>query len=228
MIVSHKFKFIFIKTRKTAGTSIEVFLSGVCGPRDVITPIEPHVDPHRARNYRGLWNLPRELLTDKGRGFRRELHDWARLKKFYNHASARTVSQRLPAYIWDQYYTFCVERNPWDKTLSFYHHIQKLRSNYLELDDFLRVGPHCIDYPAYTDVSGKLMVDRVLKYENLEAELSEVLDSLKVPFDGSLRERAKSSYRSDRRSYREVLNHDQRDRIAGLYEREIDLHGFKY
>ena len=38
MIVSHKHKFIFIKTKKTAGTAIEAALSELCGPQDVITP----------------------------------------------------------------------------------------------------------------------------------------------------------------------------------------------
>ena len=39
MIVSHAKKFIFVKTRKTSGTSMEVSLSQVCGPDDIITPI---------------------------------------------------------------------------------------------------------------------------------------------------------------------------------------------
>ena len=39
MIVSHAKKLIFVKTRKTSGTSMEVSLSQVCGPDDIITPI---------------------------------------------------------------------------------------------------------------------------------------------------------------------------------------------
>ena len=41
MIASHQHRFIFLKTRKTAGTSVEIALSKVCGPDDVITEISP-------------------------------------------------------------------------------------------------------------------------------------------------------------------------------------------
>lgn len=41
MIVCHEHKFIFIKTRKTAGTSAEIALSQHCGTRDIITPMAP-------------------------------------------------------------------------------------------------------------------------------------------------------------------------------------------
>lgn len=39
MILSHQHRFIFLKTNKTAGTSIEIALSQFCGPDYIIMPI---------------------------------------------------------------------------------------------------------------------------------------------------------------------------------------------
>jgi hypothetical protein len=118
MVISHKHRFIFLKTLKTAGTSIEVFLSGVCDERDVVTPIYPPVPPHAARNYQGLFN---PLRGRSAREIASNCFDCVRLRKFYNHIRCYRLRDRLPPRLWDGYFKFCVERNPWDKTLSFFY-----------------------------------------------------------------------------------------------------------
>lgn len=52
MILSHKHKFIFIKTVKTAGTSIEVDLNQIFGRTDIATPISPHIEEHKPQNFK--------------------------------------------------------------------------------------------------------------------------------------------------------------------------------
>ena len=49
MIASFLHSFVFIKTRKTGGTSVEIVLSSWCGPDDIVTPIEPEDEVMRAR-----------------------------------------------------------------------------------------------------------------------------------------------------------------------------------
>lgn len=41
MILSRSQNFVFIKGRKVAGTSVEMALSTLCGPMDIVTPITP-------------------------------------------------------------------------------------------------------------------------------------------------------------------------------------------
>lgn len=75
MIISHQHKFIFIKTKKTAGTSIEIALSKICGEQDIITPVSPEDEKTRmALGYRGPQNY---------------IINGARL--FYNHIPASDV-----------------------------------------------------------------------------------------------------------------------------------------
>ena len=53
-------RFIFLKTVKTASSSIEIALSSLCGPDDVITPTREDLDEQRAiraQNFR-LGSIP--------------------------------------------------------------------------------------------------------------------------------------------------------------------------
>jgi hypothetical protein len=149
MILSHKYKFIFIKTAKTAGTSIEVFLSKHCGPQDIVTPIMPRVEGHQPRNYEGLINPVPEILERPGKFFYALRHTMTSRTKFYNHMPAREAKQRVPVDVWNGYFKFCVERNPWDKVLSHYSMHAAREGGGLSLDEYLARGRLPINFGTW-------------------------------------------------------------------------------
>lgn len=229
MILSHKHRFIFIKTVKTAGTSIEVFLSKHCGPQDIVTPIVPPIEGHQPRNYEGFINPIPEIVDRPGKLFSALRHTITSCTKFYNHMPACEVNNRVPAHIWNGYFKFCVERNPWDKVLSHYHMHAAREGGSLSLDDYLARRRFPINYFRYTDRSGRnVVVDRIVRYENLLAQLGEVFSQLNIPFDGTLGVAAKSEYRADRRPYQEVFNEAQRRIVENAFAKEIQLYGYRF
>jgi hypothetical protein len=139
------------------------------------------------------------------------------------------VRLRVPPGIWNSYFKFCVERNPWDKVLSHYHmHAYRL-GGALSLDQYFARGKFPINYPRYTTPSGsRIIVDRVVRYENLTDELGEIFTRLNIPFDGDLGARKKGHFRTDRTPYQFVFSPQQRQIVERVFAREIQLHGYRF
>ena len=227
MILSHKYKFIFIKTAKTAGTSIEVFLSKYCAPTDILTPIEPPVEGHQPRNYLGFINPIPEILERPAKFFSVLRHSITSREKFYRHMPAFEVQKRIPYDVWNSYFKFCVERNPWDKVLSHYHMHAAREGGSLSLDQYLARSRFPFNSFRYTNRAGtRIIVDRILHYENLIRELGEVFSQLNIPFEGTLGVQAKSEFRTDRRPYQQMFNDEQRQIVEKAFAKEIELNRY--
>jgi hypothetical protein len=225
MILSHKYKFIFLKTRKTAGTSIEISLSRFCGPHDTLTPISPEDETIRA----DLGSAPRNHefdLVDYSIPECKELvSSGARQPglKFFNHIPAVEARARIGARIWHSYYKFCFERNPWDKVISQFWFDNQSKPDF---DSFVRTGNLWSDFDLYT-INGQMSVDFVGRYETLAEDLATVCARLRMPFDGWL-PRAKGRFRQDRRPYTEVYDRDQANLVARCFAREIKQFGYRF
>jgi hypothetical protein len=142
---------------------------------------------------------------------------------------AREVKQRVPADVWNGYFKFCVERNPWDKVLSHYNMHATREGGALSLDEYLSRARFPINDFRYLDRSrSKIIVDRIVRYENLLVELGKVFAQLNIPFDGTLGVAAKSEYRVDRRPYQEVFNEQQQRIVEKAFAKEIELHGYRF
>jgi len=229
MILSHQYQFIFIKTRKTAGTSIEIALSKFCGEKDIITPISPADEEKRKElGYRGPQNY---LAPFTGYSIK-DAAKWAlhgkKKKRFYNHIPASEIRKLVGDPIWDKYYKFCFERNPWERIISTYFWRYKTEDR-PSISDFIQTE---LDNPLRKSnldlmmIEGQIAVDRVCRYENLTRELEEISAILKLPEVPQLPQ-AKVSFRKDKRSYREILSQEDQDKIRAVFQTEIDLFGYE-
>ena len=240
MVISHRHKFIFIKTAKTAGTSVEAFFSRHCAPGDVFTSTYPPVEGHEPRNWRkwflplkelGSFNYPIDPNNFAERRFfapKRTLADMLKRRKFHEHIPARIARQRIAKEIWDEYHVFTIERNPWDKTLSHYHMQSSVRGGRMSLDEYFARKEFCVNLPIYCDEHGEVLVDQVIKYEELADGIGGLCDRWGIPFEGSLGVRAKGDYRKDRRHYSEVLEERHLEEIDRVFGKEIDMHGYVF
>ena len=110
MLVSHRHRFIYTKTVKTAGTSVEIYFEDACLPPD-----SDIVRGHAIA----------ETVTDAGIiGYRGVDPGESR---YYNHMPASDVRALVGPEVWDSYFKFCVIRNPFDKIVSLWWADRQLR-----------------------------------------------------------------------------------------------------
>lgn len=229
MIISHKYKFIFLKTRKTAGTSIEIALSEFCEKGDIITPIYPPED-ERARIDKGYTGPQNYLVPYHSYSHK----DWlqnilqGKRRKYYNHVPAIDVRRWIGNKTWNSYYKFCFERNPWDKAISLYYFVTKTKNNSLSFWDYLQSEntEHLSNYYIYT-IDEKIAVDHVALYEDLNTEIEKITKILGLPKMPTL-PRIKSGFRDNSKSKEAFFDEKAKKFISHFCKKEIELFSYSF
>ena len=212
MIVSHEHGFVFMKTRKTAGTSVEIALSRVCGPDDVITPV-----------------LEEALRLETGGRGPQNFEAPPLERKAFNHMPVSMVRRMLGRRRFESYFSFAIERNPWDAVVSLYHwHVRDLGEPpaFAAYAASEAVETFAAKQQRIYRLDGRVAVDRVLRYESLADELAEVWAGLGLPGSPDL-PHAKAGVRP-RASYRDYYDAASRDRVADLFAGPIEDLGYEF
>jgi hypothetical protein len=229
MILSHAHRFIYIKTYKTASTSIEAALSEVCGLDDVITEASEQLRGHRqqrAQNYRIAHPLvPQRPLWKRLLG-RPERYYHPSIG-FYEHMPAWRVRAYVGEDIWKRYYKFSFERNPWDRQVSWYHYKTKSKTMKPAFDAFNRDKKRAYveNFDLYSEAD-TIILDFVGRYEALEAGFAEVLGA--VGLTGRATLPVTNVSKNKDRDYRSYYTGESRDLIANWYRREIAHFGYTF
>ena len=193
MILSHRHRFIFVKPRKTAGSSVEVALSRLLEPGDVATSLARDEEPLRVvqpgvRVGSG-WFWPESPFQPP-----RRLRNHSGLSKVYGafHPEVR------------HYKVVSMTRNPWDRAVSlfFYHvrHTDIREQNVAAQKASFRRFTHFYGPWTWLDTvsvhkreraldsarilyffRGRCRADYVIRFEFLEQDLNGLQDYLGLP-----------------------------------------------
>ena len=229
MIVSHKHRFIFIKTRKTAGTSVEISLSKICGDNDIITPISENDE--KVRQQLGFRTAQNYLLPPSNWSLNQWMKYFRKGEKpmrYRNHLPARMVAKLVGKPIWDTYFKFTIERNPFDKVVSFYYYL-KGNKKYNNIKEFIFDGGvrQLLSYDIYA-IDKLPALDKIYRYENLEHFETDLTKRLNLSEPFKLVDyKAKSGIRLVK-DYKEILDEESIAMIKIAFAREMQLLGYEY
>jgi len=237
MIISHSQQFIFLANRKTASTSVGITFSSACNKRDVITPLGQDESIRRElgylapRNYIPLKNIPSYILLRLQRKlYGRNISDALKKIGLHTHITPTRTLNYLPQKTWDSYFKFCFVRNPWDLVISKYFWVIRNDPNPISLDAYInssKIKSVAKRSREMYTINDDIALNRICIYENIQAEVNQIFEELSLPGEPKL-PNAKRQFRSDHRHYRDVLNDNQADKIAKIFEKEIELAGHSY
>lgn len=219
MLCSHQYKFIYLKTLKTAGTSVEIFFERFCQPTGA------YQEQHRTS----------EIITPQGIVGARGAN--ADACQFYNHMPASRIRELLGNEIWSAYLKFCVIRNPYDKVVSMFwmqlpegerkHYAQAAFSAIK--DRFAQFCSRHENLPrdqAIIGIDGEEAADCYLRYENLHDDMANICSKLSISFNKDALGNYKSNFRKIKTHFSEYYTPETADFIAENYSWEIKKFGY--
>jgi len=226
MIISHTYRYIFLKSHKTAGTSVEAALSQQCRGEDVVPPL---CDYRFNRDEDGNW-----------------LHRGMNGGDFVQHEDVAGIKAKVAPEVWDGYFKFSITRNPWDRALSLFFWERRREVEAAKKKGLLRfLGRTNDDFEQTREVfrewlqgpwsnndrfyflDGKLCVDFVIRYERLAEDYEEVCRRVGITAAERL-PRLKSGIRRESRHYSEYYDDPEVQLVADRHALDIEHFGYRF
>lgn len=217
MLISHKHQFIYTKTAKTAGTSVESYFERFCMAE-------------------GEWSQSHgrdEYQSETGViGYRGPERPEGTL--WFNHMSAREIKDLIGVDVWEDYYKFCVIRNPYEKCISAFYYFgenhmdpsSNLNAARTLFCEFLKSTPP-IDCDKYL-IKKKICLDYFIRYENLQADLERVCRRLGVHYDPDAVPTFKKGARPSSARVDCMYNDESRSLVEDIFSFELDYFEYEY
>ena len=212
MIISHKHKFIFFKTRKTAGTSLQIALSEFCGDDDIITGSHKFYGKETEKHFSGI-NMDK-FWTDHPHP------ELAQTKKF------------LGEKIWNSYFKFAFVRNPYEIVVSryFWERRGKLKIDDCSKENFKLWVKNELNNKSYDllhpyTATNNIELDFIGRYENLQEDVDYICNILKLP--KLTLGKNKAGYR-DKNHYTEYYDDEIKNIVKSFFNKDLKLFNYSF
>lgn len=174
MLLSRSANFIYIKTNKTASTSIEMALQPFCRV-DPSVPVE-----EKTRTVISEAGIIGQRLIPVAEAEELDL-------KWYNHMPAAEIKEKVGADVWEKCHKIHAVRNPFDKVLSSFFWKSSLRDlKYETLTEALvPFESYVLERAWNTDydilhIDGQYAGTKWVRYENLQEDLRKLATDLNL------------------------------------------------
>lgn len=214
MIISHSRNFVFVHIQKTAGTSITRYLDQYLNYQDLVlgcTKFGEQVQP----SYRKKFNL-------------------------HKHSCAKDIKELTGDNTWDNYFTFSIVRNPWDRVVSLYNWCRKGQFSFPICQEAIKassfsqfIRSECFksemsQIKYITDETGKVIVDFVIRQESIQEDFDYVCQKLQVqPTNmGKLKHNARKREFNSYRDY--YKSEDDIKIVTEQFSEDIKLFDYRF
>jgi hypothetical protein len=244
--------------RKTAGSSITAYLNRFIGPNDIQVGAWPDTIKYGGKyneatikscrsNFRNTFESIGKRIGVSS-DFEMDPQTVNKLSKRYYrrkygllkdaHSTARQVQNAFQKE-WDDYFKFCVVRNPWTHAVSDYYWRLKGQGNpdvtfrefVMRLEDPKRPDPERLRPPLITNwdiytIDDRIALDHVARYEDLNDEMDAVGRQIGLPIDLSTID-AKGKVRDRRKPVAEHYDQELTNLVGRIYEKEATAFGYE-
>jgi hypothetical protein len=217
MLISYSHQFLFIHVGKTGGMSM----------REVLKQYAQEPERFKIRR-------PAKMNSDRPNPL------YTVWETLLLHAKARDVQKEVPPEIFESFFKFAFVRNPWDLMVSMYHFILrdpavprheqvKAAGSFEGFVDWVRAtadpfpkGITKLQSEMLTDEQGRLLVDYIGHYEQLEEDFADVARRVGIA------DRLPHLNRSQHKDYRSYYSDRTRELVGECFKTDIDLFGYTF
>jgi chondroitin 4-sulfotransferase 11 len=216
-------KFIFVHPPKCAGSSVRMVLRDEYNSYHG-SPREPQCGIIPNHNHNSSYQPFPKIISKRWTSAHWTLNQWVDyIKRTHN----------LTSFDKKEWFIFGVVRNPFDRVVSFYHHILKHRPKFnLEFDEWIKtltsetVFTQRENFLNMFEYDQQISCDYIIRQENIENDVKGLVERLNIQ-DYKLQHVKHNTERSEY-NYRKFYNDETKQIVHDCFKDDIEHFGYEF